>query len=200
LGDGYATIKVQPTGKLQLKGTLADGTKISQSTTAGGEGQWPFYVPLYKGQGQILGWLTFENRADRDVGGLVSWIKPADDAKFYPDGFNFETVASGSTYNPSLDPVSGFDFATVKLLGGNLPFDLFESVLINTNNKVSSFGPDKTTLSLNPSQGLFKVTVVNTNIHTTVKGNGVILQKQIIGSGFFLGTNQSGRVTIEPAL
>ncbi len=199
LGAGYATVKVQPTGRVQLNGILADGTKVAQSTSVSKDGRWPLYASLYKGQGQIMGWLTFENRIDRDVGGDVDWIKPADPAvKLYPGGFDFQTTATGSTFNASLHPITGFDFAELSLTGGNLATDLTESLLVNTNNKVMNLGPDKVTLTLSSSQGLFKGSLVNTNLGVKLKLNAVILQKQNIGLGFFPGTNQNGQVSIEP--
>src|SRR6185312_9959617 len=106
-GDSYATVSVASTGKLKLTGSLADSTKFSQSAVASANGQWPLYVSLYAGQGQLLGWLTFANGG---VAGDVNWIKNAiATARFFPAGFNFDPHAFGSKFHATF-PV--FDFSS----------------------------------------------------------------------------------------
>jgi hypothetical protein len=93
--DGTGTLSVSPTGQVKFKGTLGDGTKISQSATISDGGDWPFYVPLYKQGGQIMGWLNFDGSGN--VGGQTSWIKLANPkSKAFPDGFNLNPTATGS--------------------------------------------------------------------------------------------------------
>jgi len=49
-------------------------------------------------------------------------------------------------------------------------------------------------LAITTSSGLFKGTVADPNTGKTISANGVVLQKQNFGGGFFTGTNQTGRV------
>jgi hypothetical protein len=92
--DGNGTVTVNSTGQVKFKGVLGDGTKISQSATVSQDGNWPFYVPLYKQGGQIMGWLNF---GGSDIGGQTSWIKlPNARDKTFPDGFDLNPVATGS--------------------------------------------------------------------------------------------------------
>src|SRR5258706_49587 len=61
VGDGYATVTVNSRGSVSVAGSLADGTRFTQSATVSGNGQWPLYVALYSRGSSILGWLTFAN-------------------------------------------------------------------------------------------------------------------------------------------
>ena len=63
-GDGYGSLIVNPLGGVLLSGVLADGTRLTQTANLVGRGQWPLYVSLYGGKGQILGWLIFTNTQD----------------------------------------------------------------------------------------------------------------------------------------
>ncbi len=93
--DGTGTLTVTTTGQVKFKGVLGDGTKVSQSATVSESGDWPFYIPLYKSGGQIIGWLNFDGAGD--VGGQTSWIKLANPKnKAFPDGFDLNPVATGS--------------------------------------------------------------------------------------------------------
>jgi hypothetical protein len=196
-GDGYGTASVDSSGKIKIKGVLADGSKVTQTAMASANGQWPLYVPLYGGAGQILGWMSFEGTAEQDVGGDFNWIKdPADGTRFYPDGFNFSSHAIGSVYLSDWSPVTGFEQGRLILSGGNLPDDVVADFLISTKNKITISGTNKTKLTINAGQGSFKGSVPNPATGKPLNFNGVILQKQSAGAGFFLGTNQSGKVTI----
>jgi len=93
--DGTGSVTVSPTGQVKFKGVLGDGTKVSQSANTSIEGDWPFYIPLYKQGGQIMGWLNFDGAGN--VGGQTSWIKLQNPhTKSFPDGFNLNPVATGS--------------------------------------------------------------------------------------------------------
>ena len=198
-GDGFGTVTVNTSGQVALSGTLADGTKISQTATLSGDGLWPLYVPLYSGKGQLLSWQTFAITVDQDISGLFSWIKQTNTAaKLYPNGFSFENTSVGSAYNPQLVPVTGFTNANVLLTGGNLAGPIANTVTVTTKNKVINVSGSKLTLTLTPSQGLFKGSVLNANTGKSVSFTGALLQKQLTGSGYFLGTNQSGHVSFSP--
>lgn len=93
--DGTGTVTVNSAGQVKFKGVLGDGTKVTQSSTASLTGDWPFYIPLYKQGGQIMGWLNFDGAGN--VGGQTSWIKLQNVRnKSFPDGFNLTPVATGS--------------------------------------------------------------------------------------------------------
>ncbi len=194
-GDGFGAVTVNKSGKVHLSGRLADGSRIAQTATVSSGGQWPLYVRLYNGNGQILSWQTFTISAE--VGGVFNWIKePIPGDAFYPDGFTVQTNAIGSKYDPSLKPVTGFTHANVLLDGGNLASFIGNQVKISPNNKVTNLGGNKFTMTLTPSQGLFKGNVVDPITGGRVFFKGAILQNQTVGSGFFLGSSLSGHVTV----
>ena len=194
-GDGFATASVTTGGKVKLAGTLADGTKLSQSAVIAANGQWPFYVSLYSGQGQILGWLTVTSSGLENVGGDVSWIKPAITAKMYPGGFNFVTHATGSIYNAAAAPLIDFSPGVIILTGGNLAGPITNTVTVNG----TSASGNGVSLTLSASKGTFKGSAANPPGKAKISFSGVFLQNQNFGSGFFPGTGQSGRVFFGPA-
>jgi len=198
-GDGYGVVTVKTSGQLSLKGALADGTKISQTATVSGDGEWPLYLSLYSGQGQVFGWLAFAGTVEQNPGGLFNWIKLANSkAKLYRAGFEIETNAIGSYYNPSLVPVTTFGNGVVVLAGGNLVSGIVDGVTVSSNNKVTSSTGSKLKLTLKPAQGSFSGSVPDTRTGKKVKFNGVILQSQGFGSGYFLGSTESGYVYFGP--
>jgi hypothetical protein len=91
---GTGTVTITTGGIVKFVGTLGDGTKVSQSTTLSADGQWPFYVSLYSGNGSILGLPVISGN---DVTGPVIWFKlaGANDPN-YPAGFTFDTTLVGT--------------------------------------------------------------------------------------------------------
>ena len=198
-GDGFGTVTVGPAGGITFGASLPDGTKVSQSTFVSAQGQWPLYSPPSSVKGSLFGWLTFTNLATNDIDGLVSWIKlPQSSAKFYPAGFTNQTGVIASKYVfTNKVPVLSFSTGQVWLANGNLAASFTNQVLLSTNNKVSVTGTNKLSLTLLTGSGLF------TGSATPPAGKpisigGVVLEKQNFGAGFFLGTNQSGRVFFGP--
>jgi hypothetical protein len=196
-GDGYFTVTVAQSGKISMTGTLPDNTPVTDSSVLSADGRWPLYVSLYSGGGQILGWIQFDDNGEQDLGGTVSWIKqPNAKAKFYPNGFNIQTNATGSAYDSALSPVTGFSVGQTMLTGGNLAAPIVNDVSVGPDNKVTNLSTNKLTLTITTKTGSFKGTVVDPATGKTVKYNGVLFQKDGTGSGSFFGTDQSGKVTI----
>lgn len=197
-GDGFGTVTVDARGNVKLAGSLADGTKISQSTTISGEGYWPLFVGLNKGQGHLISWQSFAD-AGGDVAGTYNWIKAPSGSALYSDGFNHTANAFGSRFNPSLSLNTLFPDALVELTGAGLTSNLNANVLISGKNKITVIGPNKVTFSFNKAQGTFKGRMPVPDSRKPINFNGVVLQKHGFGSGYFLNSNQSGRVVIQPA-
>jgi hypothetical protein len=200
-GDGYGTVVVSPTGGITFSGVLADGTKVSQKAILLTNGEWAFYVPLYSGNGSILGWLTFSNQDDSDITGNVDWFKlSAAGGKLYPAGFTNGTEAVGSSYHFTNGvPVLDFTNGVVWLANGNLANSFTNQVTLDSASKVTNDSTNALTLTITTSTGLFKGSVVNPATGgKPIAINGVLLQKQNFGGGFFLGTNQTGRVFFGP--
>lgn len=195
-GQSYGSVLVDSSGRVRLKGVLADGSKLAQSATLSKSGEWPLYATLYSGAGSVLGWVVFTNQSQSDLGGLVSWIKgqqPSD--SFYPMGFDFNLDVTGSRYVApapgirALNVVSG----VLALTDGNLSQALTNQITIGGDNHVSSSNP-ALNMSIKSTSGTFKGRVMSPETGKTIRFGGVLLQKQNMGGGFFTGTNLSGSV------
>lgn len=188
-GDSYGTATVSTSGAINLAGSLADGTKFSQSSFATAGGNWPFYTSLYSGQGQLLGWMVFTNTGSQGIAGNIDWIKSAG-ARFFPNGFDFPTSVMGSVYS-STTPVIGFNSGVVILSGGALSTGITNNVAVNGTSIVNS-GGTKLTMKLNTSNGSLSGSAVDPLTGSSIPFNGVYLQNPGEGLGYFLGNGQSG--------
>ena len=200
--DGWGTLKVTAAGAVSGAGSLSDGTKFSRKAPVSKSGAWPLYTPLYQTKGTLVGWLQFDTNATLDdVSGLVDWFKPAQPAaRFYPAGFTNQTTLSGSRYvapPSSTNRVLALTNGVAILTGGNLSQAWTNDFVLGANNRVTNASPNKLTLTLSLGTGLFKGSFLDTGVVRTVSFSGALLQKSTNGSGFFLGTNQSGQVLIE---
>ena len=200
--DGWGTLKVTAAGAVSGAGSLSDGTKVSRKAPVSKSGAWPLYTPLYQTKGTLVGWLQFDTNATLDdVSGLVDWFKPAQPAaRFYPAGFTNQTTLSGSRYvapPSSTNRVLALTNGVAILTGGNLSQAWTNDFVLGANNRVTNASPNKLTLTLSLGTGLFKGSLLDTGVVRTVSFSGALLQKSTNGSGFFLGTNQSGQVLIE---
>ena len=197
-GDSFGTVTVDAGGNVKFSGTLADGTKASQSAPLSKNGWWPLSVPLYRGGGSILSWVFFVESSEASFTGVFTWIKPPQpNAKLYTDGFTVQREFSGSSYRPptnSLNRVLLFGEGGVEFSAGSLAEGFKNEVLLGDNNKVSNLGINKLTLTIALSTGLFSGRVTPPGAAQSLSFKGVLHQKQNYGSGFFLGTDQSGRV------
>jgi hypothetical protein len=194
-GDGYAAATVSSKGSLKVAGALGDGTKFTQSITVSQDGSWPLFFTR-KGQ-QILGFLDITGLSDGD-GGQLTWTKSATSGKLFPDAFSLQIDVLGSEFETpaSSIPILNFSDGVITLTGGDLSSDLANPITIDAKNRITSETDLKATL--NKTSGLFSGTVLNPDTKRRIKFNGAILQNANTGSGFFLGTDQSGRVTLEP--
>jgi hypothetical protein len=71
-------------------------------------------------------------------------------------------------------------------------------VRANGASFIINLDTNKLTVTITSASGLFSGSIGVPGSGKTVAFTGVVLQKQNIGSGFFLGTNQSGRVLLSP--
>jgi hypothetical protein len=171
-GDGYGTVTVDANGLVSFTGTLADGTKVTQKGCVSKNGEWPLYVSLYSGRGSVLGWLLFTNRISDDMSGKLSWIYPPTPTSHrYPAGFEVDSDSLGSCYAAPVGTASVLEFTdgVVVLSGGSLSGNSTNDVTLGPKSKVTDVSPNKLAMSFTSS------------------------------SGYFFGTNQSGRVVFRAA-
>jgi len=195
-GNGFGTMTVNAAGLVSFSGSLGDGTPVISSSTVSSQGQWPFYVSLYGGQGSILGWLAFTNNGD--IGGQISWFKlPKKAAKIYPGGFTNSTAAMGSVYKYTNGyPVLGFTDGLLSLINGDLAEGITNQVGLGP--EILAVDQSATKLTYTTSSGLFKGSVMNPETGKLISVDGIVLQNQNLAAGYFLGTNESGSVVVSP--
>jgi hypothetical protein len=198
-GYGFGTLKIDVTGKAKFVGSLADGTPVAQGVTISQDGDWPLFGSLYRGQGLLWAPMTIDtSRPSDDIHGSLSWIKAAQNAKYYPDGFDVEVTGIGSLYQKPAAGVRIIDLsdATVTFTGGNLN-SFANSVTIGTDNKVADQSANKLSMNFATATGLFKGTATSPD-GENVSYKGAAFQKGTQAYGFFLGTDQSGSVVVGP--
>ena len=198
-GDGYGTVSVSSKGGVSFSGALADGTKVTQKTSLSKIGQWPLYVPLYKGKGALVSWVTFDtNASTTDFSGVLNWFKQPQPVKYFPGGFTNESDIAGSLFTKpaSTNWVINLTNAVVAFTNGNLAGDFTNTIAIDAKGKVINQSTNKLSLSASKSSGTFSGSATPVAGGKAVSFKGAVLQKQTNGFGFFLGTNLSGRVSI----
>jgi hypothetical protein len=200
--DGWGTLKVSSGGLGLGAGSLPDGTRFRYKAPISKNGAWPLYAPLYLGKGSLIGWLQFDTNAPLDdVTGWVASFKPAQPgAQYFPAGFTNLSALIGSRYIPpssSTDRVLEMTDGVLTLSGGNLSQVWNNDFVLEENNRVSNTSTNRMTVTISVASGLFQGTFLDPNLNRTVSFSGALLQKSTSGAGFFLGTDQAGRVQIE---
>jgi hypothetical protein len=201
-GDGYGTVVIAASGYVTCKGILAERAVLTQRAPLSRDGSWPVYCLLHSRGGSILGWASFGDEPTTDVAGQLWWFKPAmPSARYYPGGFTNVTTLVGSRYVPPVGPtnrVLSLTNAFASLSGGNLSQPIINTVILAENNRVTNASTNAFALTIQKATGLFSGRVDDPVSRRRFKFNGALLQKQHVGRGFFLGTNQSGRVYFGP--
>ena len=201
-GHGCGSLVVDVRGNVTFLGMLGDGTRVVQRVPLSKNGQWPLYVPFYARQGSILSWTTFGDSSSNSLTGLLSWIKPTLPlTRYYPGGFTNETGLMGALYvaPATTNRVVIITNAVVVLAGGNLSQPFTNNVVLGVDNKVTNMSSNSLVLTIALPTGLFTGTATEPGTGRSILLRGALLQKQNLGCGFFLGTNQSGRLTFELA-
>jgi hypothetical protein len=203
---------VNNSGIVSFSGSLADGTKVTQSSFISGQGDWPFYASTGSKRGSLLGWLAFDSNpaAEAEVQGTVYWHKQVQPrVRYYPAGFTYVTNFSGYFYT-NISPVLNFTNGNGLLVLSNgyisqttnapTPQPIISPVSLASNNVVKVLGANtnKIKLTVTPATGLFRGTFVNPVNRKSVSFNGAVFQKLNYASGYFRGTNQAGRVILQP--
>ena len=203
-GYGYGTLKVAAGGTVTFSATLGDGSPVSQTTAViANDGLWSVYIPLYAKQGVLSGFVAFTNLVGvSDLGGTLTWLKPATaTSKIYPHGFETQVGLIGSAYTAPAHgaPALVVSNANCNLLvaAGDGNLSSFVSNTVTLNSKITPC-TNTVKLAITPGSGLFSGSFLNPANRKSVPFKGVLFQKQNLGAGFFLGSNQTGFVTLDP--
>lgn len=195
MGHSVGTVTVDTLGNVKWTLTLADGTKIGQSTTLGKDGSWPVYSQPYKNGGVAIGWMGFGATPNDGFSGPFVWSKPAG-AGLYSGGLTNGLTAFGSLFKAPPVAFRAFGDSKIVLSGGGLSSPVTNSITWGANNKIST---SSLKLNVSPTSGLFQGTAtVGAGKSGTVSFQGVLFEKDNVGLGFFMGSGQSGTVTFTP--
>ncbi|HEY1172229.1 MAG TPA: PQQ-binding-like beta-propeller repeat protein [Verrucomicrobiae bacterium] len=203
-GNGYALVQVAEDGRIQMKGLLSDGTAIEQTTYISPEGLWPFYLAPYGSRSLLTGWLRFGSESFADLHGNLQWIRPsvAGTNAFAP-GWQRSLTVIGSKYIPPArkQTVFGWKDGLVGLKGEGLPDLIVFKLQFKDNNDIILNGvtADIMNLKVSADTGHFTGQFVHPDFDKPVPMEGVMLQKQNHGMGFFLTPKAGGSVFISPS-
>lgn len=184
LGSGFGTLTLSSAGSLRFGGTLADGTKLSQSASVSVYGNWPLFVPLYSGEGLVISWIALTNSGNGDLGGTLNWIKPPSaKSLLYQNGLTVQRPVIGSFYSLGTNRVPTAANASLLLAG---------ALTGSATNQIVS-------LQFSKANGTFTGQVRDSIAGKPVAFQGAFLQYLDAGYGFILGTNLSSPVVLLPS-
>ncbi len=191
-GDGYALVKVTSAGRLQAIGALADATPFSQWSYLSPGGEWPLYVPLYRRNGHLGGWLSVSDGA---IAGTLHWSKPPVRlAAYYPQGFKAESEIAGVAYTA---PTKTETFlADARLQSTTLGLDIAEQIVVGPNYRLSSQTTNLISFSFNPATGLFfgRAKTKSRSATAALNFTGVLMPSG--SGGMFFCDGVSGRISL----
>ncbi len=206
-GDGYAVLVVDSAGNAQLTGALADGRDFSRAGRIQQDGSLAIYLPLYQHGGSLTGVLTFADLSDRDIEGALRWTKPERaGAAHFAGGFDTTLPAIGARYtapdpgHPVVSVAEQDDNARIILGDGGLDLEVVQPATIGMDNVVTVTTPALSGLSvqIKAQNGRFKGAFTHPVSGAVTEFRGVVLQKQNVGTGYFLGEAQSGYANLSP--
>jgi hypothetical protein len=197
-GDGFATMVLNPSGRLRLVGSLPGTSALSENTFLCDDGTFPVFESLYDDQGMIQGWVGLTNNTRADLAGEVVWVKPGFAGRaFYPAGFTNDVVVMGSRYVQT-KPILNWTNGVVIFQGGKLSSPFTNAILLDASGAVANLSENPLAVKIQPSSGGFSGSVKDPVTGEPLSFTGVILQKGNGGSGFFPDAPLSGRVLFEP--
>ena len=152
--------------------------------------------------------LNFSDTPESDVAGPLSWQRPAlPTAARFPLGFDRTIPTVGARYTPPAagEPVIAVSPATpnAQLVfgAGDFADEIIQPAQVSVSNLVTIANPAITGLvaAIDAGSGIFSGRFAHPVTGVATRFRGVILQKQNVGSGMFLGPQQSGYAAIAPA-
>ncbi len=199
-GNGFGNVTIATNGMISFVANLADDTTVSQGISVANSGVWPLYIPLYKGKGSLLGWLSFTNTTEARCEGNLRWIKSRDaGGLYYTNGFSTMIPVMGSTFQPQATGLGiSVTNKSLTFLGGKIYSPLSDRI-VSTNKNVITFrdGTTNRNLSVATGSGQFTGTFIHPVTKQLTKMKGIVLQNQGYGAGYFIGTNLSGQVLLK---
>jgi hypothetical protein len=214
-GDGYASLKVSPTGDCTGTLTLADGTTATFGGRVSRKAEWTLHRNLYGTTGgYVAGKLTFRDVPGiSDLDGTLRWLKPnaVPATKSYFAGFNTTRGVVGSRYTPPPVGQRAFPGLTntlyntwLRLSGPDMsPLPTLDLTTLDrattwtTANTILYYGPDKITLTFTAATGLITGTCVDAKRGVNLTFGGALLQKQSLVTGRYAAGARTGLMVMQ---
>jgi hypothetical protein len=194
-GSGFGNITVANNGTLTLMGVLGDSTSVSQSSALTKNGEWPVYIPLYKGAGSVSGWLNVSNTTAGSCTGVLQWNKTTSYGKIFANPFQAKIPVAGSPLSTTQDLGASLKNAAVVLHGAGLGTQI--TTTTSVSGQTVTFDGSNGSATFTPSNGRFSGKHYNPVTKSSEPIKGVILQQQQMASGYFLTTTNSGLLLME---
>jgi hypothetical protein len=192
-GTGYAAIS-KLNSNVTLVGALADGTPYSQSVTVAANGDVPVYASLYTNTGLLTGWITLPGLAANPSTTTLTWIKPG------WSGFTNNVAAVGSPWTNPPAHKAAITLANGLLSVSNASLLLDFNVTVSNTDAMVKIPGGPTNIfngTINPANGVLKVTFGYGIGKSTSVGVGAALQNQNIGAGYFVIKTNAGALNLQ---
>jgi hypothetical protein len=213
-GDGVAAVTITTGGIVTIHGLLPDGTPVLYSNSLSKTNTFPFYITVAGGAGSISSQINFRSLATTDLDGAgAEWYLPASASALYPAGWSSgiavdilgdkyansvpENAASVLENVPATSSSNGN--CTLTVTGTSSASNFVAKLNFTTYNTITAIPPANNLViglvgGRLPYNGLFTGTFTDPVTGNKDTFNGAFLQKQFLGSGFFIGDGQSGSV------
>lgn len=220
-GNGIGTVALASNGIIYWRGTLADGTKVSQNQPLSKDNTWPLFLNLYKSKGVLLGKVAMDrSQPESDLSGLFDWSRPViSGSRYFPLGFRIvDSTFLGSFYTRPAAGTSALpnfgnppDNGQITLQEGSLLNDLSRRLSYSASNRIAITNPgaERIILTVDPNTGFVRGTFVHPVSSIKTDLIAVIFQKKDLNHiivGRFQGTSvpgvnpQTGRLLIDKAV
>ncbi len=206
-GDGFASLRITPTGTASFAGKYADGTALSASIPLSSDLKIPFYQALYKNaastpttfSGSAIGWLTLDTDPKVVHSDSLYWSHGPVPNIPYSTGFSNTSSARAWLY---VRPLTGIRVIDVPNMGIVLQDGGLASAMVITDATYggtpakitipSASNPNKVRLTIAPT-GLLTGSFVPDPALPPVSIFGAVMQASNAASGFFIGANSNGQ-------
>jgi len=200
LGHGYGSLKISPTGTVNLIGALGDGAKIAQSARLTGESSWPLFSLAYGGKGSALGWAEVRGIPNTsDIDGVLNWYgPPVAGSATVEAGFATEVSLVGSRYVKPTNQsgVLNLPDATVTInldaSGANAQTKKIHFV----GSVVTGSAKSEFSMSFVTGTGIFRGKASDSMTKQRLPFMGAVVQKQNNGKGLLFVGKSTGSIEI----
>jgi hypothetical protein len=203
-GNGFGTLTTSTTGGIYLVGRLGDDHAFTASGALlmNGTTGLLYGTANHDGGETVLGYLLFTS-SNGGVNAALAWGKPQTTGTYSPGPIDTTVNLVGSVYTaPANGPVITSTTGNIEFAAGNLatsPLDI--PVTLSNSNQivVSSTESDGLTITISPSNGMFRGAFHDPTTHVLRSFQGELLQGNLqFGAGVFKGETEPGSVTLFP--